>query len=327
MHAYAQTPDLSLPALPDMAAGLDVPTPPMAAEPVTPPVAVTASTNAAAPSDNKASQPQAAIAAANQPAVGNRASADALDDLLPGLPAVPVVQADEGAAAPTTNTAASEVAALKPLPETPKENDDEPVQPMSLKEEAAAKGVVPPPLVGLPPMPETSAQALLSGQPLITSVDDEPEIPKKKEITRKRGIRDLPKLKPTLQPVRHAYNYQRVMLPPSLYKREYSPENRHLPQATTREDYDRQLFGVVAANDVNSTRAFLDLGKNVNLENATGETLLMTAVRYGAVDTMRLLLARGADPRQMGSNGMTALQLAEASGQRAMVEVLLARGA
>lgn len=327
MHAHAQTPDLSLPALPDMAAGLEVPTPPMAAEPVSSPATATPSTNTASATDNKASQPQAASNTANpQPAVGNRASADALDDLLPGLPAVPVVQADGTAGAPTPNAGTSEVTALKPLPDTPKE-EDEPVQPMSLKEEAAAKGVVPPPLVGLPPMPETSAQALLSGQPLITTVDDEPEIPKKKEITRKRGIHDLPKLKPTLQPVRHAYNYQRVVLPPSIYKREYGPENRHLPQATTREDYDRQLFGVVAANDVNSTRAFLDLGKNVNLENATGETLLMTAVRYGAVDTMRLLLARGADPRQMGSNGMTALQLAEASGQRAMVEVLLARGA
>lgn len=317
MPAHAQTPDLSMPALPDMAAGLEVPTPPMAAEAVQTPAASVANTNIT--SNTKAPQ-TANVEAGQQPAIGSRASADALDALVPSLPTVPVVKAEGDAGTQAT------AVALKPLPETLKKEDDEPVQPLSLKEEAAAKGVVPP-LADLPPMPETSAQALLSGQPLITSIDDEPEIPRKKEIKRKPGIRDLPKLKPTLQPVRHAYNYQRVVLPPSIYKREYDPENRHLPKATTREDYDRQLFGVVAANDVNATRAFLDMGKSVNLENAKGETLLMTAVRYGALDTMRLLLARGADPRKAGSGGVTALQLAEASGQRAMVEVLLARGA
>jgi len=41
---------------------------------------------------------------------------------------------------------------------------------------------------------------------------------------------------------------------------------------------------------------FWEMGKDVNLKNAAGEPLLVVAVRYGALDTMRLLLARGANP-------------------------------
>jgi len=55
-------------------------------------------------------------------------------------------------------------------------------------------------------------------------------------------MRNLPKLEPVIVPIKNAYNYQRQTLPPSIYKREYSPENRHLPKATTREDYDRTIF-------------------------------------------------------------------------------------
>lgn len=330
MPAHAQTPDLSLPPLPDLNAGLDAPSLPLAADApmATEPVPTLASQTA---------QPAVATTSTS-PVIGGRATADAIDDLLPPVATKPAGTDAAPPTATTTSTPAQEVpvtqqatgvageqqAAAPSLPPLP--DVLEPIQPMSLADEARAKGV-PALSLPLPPTSEPTAQAILSGRPLGADlIDDEPEVPVQK-VKRKPGVRDLPKLRPSFQPVRNAYNYQRVVLPPSLYKREYSPENRHLPRATTREDYDRHLFGAVAANDVNTTRAFLEMGKSVNLANAGGETLLMTAVRYGSLDTMRLLLARGADPRMAGSNGMTPLQMAESSGQRTMAEVLRARGA
>lgn len=329
MPAHAQTPDLSLPALPDIGAGLDLPGAPAAADVV--------------PSAPAANTPKDTVSPAPVGTVGTRASADAIDDLLPPVaskpattspaPTEPAIATTDAPAAPTETTSLPAVAdapkqqpSLPPLPDTALAADiDTPLKPPSLAEEAAAKGVKPPTLE-LPPMPEATAQALLSGQPLGIEGEEEPETPLV-VVKRKPTVRDLPRLRPSITPLRHTFNYQRQMLPPSIYKRDYAPENRHLPKATTREDYDRHLFGAVAANNVNATRAFLNMGKNVNLVNANGETLLMTAIRYGAVDTARLLLARGADPRASGAGGMTPLQLAQSSGQHTLVEVLLARGA
>lgn len=344
MPVHAQTPDLSLPPLPELNG--DMPPLPMAAEPLPAAAPTAAATPAAAP---------ATTDTADKQAVGSRAGADSIDDLLPATAAKPPVaattatQAGNDTLAPLPNTppvadntgiaatspAPSETAAapttppaLPPLPaqaNAPAENDLPMPKPMSLAEEAAAKGMLQPELA-LPPMPEATAQALLTGQPLGSYDDEEPELPEVK-VKRKPSIHDLPKLKPSIAPLRNTYNYQRQILPPSIYKREYTAENRHLPKATTREDYDRHLFGAVAANNVNATRAFLEMGKSVNLANANGETLLMVAVRYGALDTARLLLARGADPRLSGAAGMTPLSLAESTGQRTMAEVLRARGA
>lgn len=197
---------------------------------------------------------------------------------------------------------------------------------MTLEEEAAAAGVAPP-QQSLPPIAAATAQALLAGQPLREEEEEEDAtpLPDSRTIQRKPSYRDLPKLKPSIPPLSLTYNYQRQILPPNISRKQYRPDNRHLPQAVMREDYDRHLFGAVAANDVNGTRAFLDMGKSVNLMNARGETLLVTAARYGALDTARLLLARGASPSMAGTNGVTPLSIAQASGQRDLALALEAR--
>lgn len=347
LQARAQTPELSLPPLPEVG-GLDMPVIPPAADASAAPVAATPAANT-----SPASPATTTPAASGSTSLAARASADAIDDLLPpaatskpgttdisatAADTAPnnqpngetnIVSAQQSDPAPAAPEKTADAPSAPVLPAIPTEVEDAPKKPPSLAEEAAAKGVVPPPLQ-LPPMPEATAQALLSGQPLgpddEDEGDEEAELPPVK-VVRKPTVRDLPPLKKSFAPIRHSYNYKRTMLPPSIYKREYSAENRHLPKATTREDYDRHLFGAVAANDINAARAFLNMGKSVNLTNANGETLLMTAVRYGAVDTARLLLARGANPKLAGSNGVTALQLAEMSGQQTMAQVLRARGA
>jgi hypothetical protein len=58
-----------------------------------------------------------------------------------------------------------------------------------------------------------------------------------------------------------------------------------------------------------ATAALLDAGANPNAADSDGTTPLMMAAGYGYTDIVKILLARGANPR-MASNGITALDLA-----------------
>lgn len=253
----------------------------------------------------------------------------------PGLPPLPdsapaMPQADNTALPANTQAQpATDIAPIAAPQQAASTQPTAPRQPKTLEEEAAAAGIKPLP-PGMPVIPGPTAQALLSGTPLReeeTVGEEEPAKQASVQTKEKPTYRDLPKLKPSVKPLSLTYNYQRQVLPPAIYRKEYSPNNSHLPKAQTRDDYDRHLFGVVAANDVNATRAFLEMGKSVDMVSPRGDTLLMTAVRYGALDTARLLLARGANPGLAGSNGQTPLSLAQRSGQQSMVLVLQARGA
>lgn len=59
--------------------------------------------------------------------------------------------------------------------------------------------------------------------------------------------------------------------------------------------YVRQLFANVAANNIHGTRALLNTGIPVSTTDEAGQSLLSVARRYGARDTERLLIARGAN--------------------------------
>lgn len=117
------------------------------------------------------------------------------------------------------------------------------------------------------------------------------------------------KLKPVVKPRSISFNYRRQLLPGTIYKPSYDAENRHLPTAVTGEDYDRWFLESVANNDINATRALLDRGRDANMVNAEGDTVLVMALRYGAYDTARLLLARGANPALAGPSGLSAYNL------------------
>jgi len=102
-------------------------------------------------------------------------------------------------------------------------------------------------------------------------------------------------LAPAVRPVRTNFNFRRQILPNEIYRSSYDKENRHLPTARTREYYVQLLIGSVARNDLNGTRALLNTGISVNTTDASGVSLLSIARQYGARDTERLLIARGAN--------------------------------
>lgn len=120
------------------------------------------------------------------------------------------------------------------------------------------------------------------------------------------------KLKPTAQPpLATRYNYRRQILPDVISRKSYDRDNQHLPVADYVEDYDHLFLESAANNDLNATRALLNSGRNINLRNADGDTVLILALRHGAVDTARLLIARGASAALPGADGRTAYDVAQ----------------
>jgi len=74
--------------------------------------------------------------------------------------------------------------------------------------------------------------------------------------------------------------------------------------------------------------ALLQAGADAKGANKEGETYLMTAARSGSLESMRLLLTRGADPNaQEGWYGETALMWAASQNHAAAVKLLIEAGA
>jgi ankyrin repeat protein len=77
-------------------------------------------------------------------------------------------------------------------------------------------------------------------------------------------------------------------------------------------------------------KLYLAKKPNVNARDVAGRSVLFFAVNFGGqVETVRLLLASGADPNAAAwrSNGETPLMLAASQGKTAIVQALLKAGA
>lgn len=116
-------------------------------------------------------------------------------------------------------------------------------------------------------------------------------------------------------------------LSPSIYKKEYTLENKHLPLAQYERDYDEQLFLAVAADNTNVVRTLLQTGRSPEMRNPEGDTLLTYAVRNGSKNTIRMLLGRHVDVNANGAKGLTALQYAMISDRMDIANALLEMGA
>lgn len=98
-----------------------------------------------------------------------------------------------------------------------------------------------------------------------------------------------------------------------------------------RDGTGRTALGLAARRgDVAMAGMLLDAGARIDEGDPIGFTPLMEAARDGKVEAATLLLDRGADVRRRAAaNGLelTALHLATAGGHRALVELLVRRGA
>ena len=93
---------------------------------------------------------------------------------------------------------------------------------------------------------------------------------------------------------------------------------------------DRNAFFVnnARSGDLAALRRELDAGIDINVHDNLGQTALLAAVSHGAIDGVRLLLARHADPNATDSAGWTALHYATYFGVGTdLIDLLLQGGA
>ncbi|MBM3618781.1 MAG: hypothetical protein FJX23_09625, partial [Alphaproteobacteria bacterium] len=165
----------------------------------------------------------------------------------------------------------------------------------------------------LPELPVVTAEE----QARIKKEQEEAEAKKAEEAKK-------PKKKPQPKLVALPKEYR---LSPSVYKKEYSRDNRHLPVAQYERDYDEQLFLAVAADNTNVVRTLLQTGRSTEMRNPEGDTLLTYAVRNGSKNVVRMLLGRNVDVNANGAKGLTALQYAMLSDRMDIANALLEMGA
>jgi len=86
------------------------------------------------------------------------------------------------------------------------------------------------------------------------------------------------------------------------------------------------LMDAAEEGDINTVKALLDKGEDVN-KKGPDYTALMVASARGNTDVVRLLIDRGADVNMVVSTGMCALAFAAENGHTGIVEILVEKGA
>lgn len=92
-------------------------------------------------------------------------------------------------------------------------------------------------------------------------------------------------------------------------------------------EFAYRVLDLARAGETERLATYLDHGLPVNLSDPDGSSLLMLAAYHGRVDTVRLLLARGADPDRLNTRGQSILAGALFKGEDEIVRMLLQAGA
>jgi ankyrin repeat protein len=91
--------------------------------------------------------------------------------------------------------------------------------------------------------------------------------------------------------------------------------------------FARQMFDLAREGSTEQLAGYVDAGVPVNLTTATGDTLLLLAAYHDHPETVRALLARGAEPDRVNDRGQTPLAAAVFRRSEPSVTALLGAGA
>jgi uncharacterized protein len=90
--------------------------------------------------------------------------------------------------------------------------------------------------------------------------------------------------------------------------------------------FDSGLFGAVAEGNAQAVQLLLDQGAQVNSPNLPGFPPLLTAALFGRLKLAQLLLKHGADPDLRYEGRVTPLLCAVRAGDASLVRLLLKAG-
>lgn len=88
-----------------------------------------------------------------------------------------------------------------------------------------------------------------------------------------------------------------------------------------------RLFTMARTGDTDALTGYLDAGVPVDLNNESGDSLVMLAAYHGHAATVELLVARGADVNRANDKGQTPLAGAVFKGEDDVVKALVDGGA
>jgi uncharacterized protein len=97
--------------------------------------------------------------------------------------------------------------------------------------------------------------------------------------------------------------------------------------AAVNRDGWTPLHYAASGGGVDVLRWLLDQGARIDAPSPNRSTALMMAARYGASESVDVLLARGADPRPLNERGMAAADFARSAGRDGMADRLAALAA
>lgn len=178
------------------------------------------------------------------------------------------------------------------------------------------------------PTLDTSSEEVFSifgnDEPTVVATPPKPKTAEKeKPVEKKQVAKPAPK-KNVAPLVKLPKEYR---LPSTIYKKEYSRDNGHLPAARYEHEYDAQMFLATGNDRPETVRSLLNTGRSIEMRNADGDTPLLYAVRTNAQNTLRMLLGKGANPNATNNRGVSALHYAILAHSPRMAEALLEMGA
>ena len=105
------------------------------------------------------------------------------------------------------------------------------------------------------------------------------------------------------------------------------PTRTQISQAEEQQGGHTDLMRAALTGDIDTVKSLIAGGADVNERNEDGRTPLMFAAINGETECAKELLQHGADVNAKANDGGTGLMLAASAGDVELIKALLARGA
>lgn len=249
-----------------------------------------------------------AIAQESQPKFRFEQPSDEMDFSLPPVPSIP------GAGGNTTDNSGSERDLYgfdTPLPPPPGANPSQENAPV-IDQFFSTTTII---------APEQQQKQTQQTGLSVDKTFDEPVIETKKKKYRPRYKSAFKRYK------KPSHKFSSVTLPTTIYNKDYSKENKHLPLSYNIEDQQKAFEEAVIRNDIDHMRSLYRNDADVHEVTEEGVPYVVLAAQHHNLDALRWLLMFQADANQADTHGLTALHYAARNGNYGMIELLLTYGA